>query len=78
MNYNSQSKNIASKPDKIDLPSRLSGLAKTHRLIMIEKHKEIQFMILCDQIRLNDLKKQRADIQRYNRREKRLKKVIID
>jgi hypothetical protein len=69
---------LASKPDKIELPKRLSGLARSHSLIMIEKHREIQFMILCEQIRLNDRKKQRADRQRNERRGKRLKKVIID
>ena len=78
MNYTSQAKKIASKPDKIYLPSRLSGLAKSHRLIMVEKHKEIQFMILCEQIRLNDFKKQRAEHQKDERREKRLKKVTVD
>jgi len=68
----------APKLEKVELPIRLSGLEKTHRLIMIEKHKEIQFMILCDQIRLNDFKKQRADRQRDERREKRFKNVTVD
>jgi hypothetical protein len=68
----------APKLEKVELPTRLSGLAKTHRLIMIEKHKEIQFMILCDQIRLNDFKMQRADRQRDERREKRFKNVTVD
>jgi hypothetical protein len=47
---------------------------KTHRLIMIEKQKELQFMMLCDQIRRDDFKKERAESQREVRREKRLKK----
>jgi hypothetical protein len=42
---------------------------------MIEKQKELQFMILCDQIRRDDFKKKRADSQREARREKRLKKM---
>jgi len=71
-------KNLVSKPEKVELPKRLSGLAKTHRLIMIEKHKEIQFMILCQQIRLNDFKKQRGERQRDERREKRNKNVPVD
>jgi hypothetical protein len=71
-------KNLASKPAKIELPSRLSGLAKTHRLIMIEKHKELQFMAICAQIRLDDLKKHRSDWQRDTRREKRLNNVPMD
>ena len=73
-----QIKRLASKPEKIELPTRLSGLAKTHRLIMIEKHKEIQFMMLCAQIRLDDFKNHRADCQRDERREKRRKNVTID
>ena len=71
-------KNTASKPAKIELPVRLSGLAKTHRLIMIEKHKEIQFMAICAKIRLDDFKKHRSDCQRDIRREKRLKNVPLD
>ena len=68
----------APKTEKIELPTRLSGLARSHRLIMIERHKEIQFMMLCAQIRLYDFKKQRANSQRNERREKRLKNVTID
>ena len=71
-------KTLVSKPEKIELPKRLSGLARTHRLIMVERHKEIQFMILCDQIRLDDFKKHRADRQRDKRRDKRHKNVTID
>jgi len=71
-------KNIASKPAKIELPVRLSGLAKTHRLIMIEKHKEIQFMAICAKIRFDDFKKHRSDCQRDLRREKRHKNVPLD
>jgi hypothetical protein len=70
-------KNLDSKPEKIELPARLSGLAKTHRLIMIEKHKEIQFMILCAQIRVDDFKKHRAECQRDERKEKRRKNVLV-
>ena len=78
MNNRPRIKNLAPKTEKVELPTRLSGLAKTHRLIMIERHKEIQFMMLCAQIRLDDFKKQRADRQRDERREKRLKNVTID
>ena len=78
MNNKPRIKRISSKPEKIELPTNLSGLAKTHRLIMIERHKEVQFMRLCAQIRLNDFKKQRANRQRDDRREKRLKNVTID
>ena len=71
-------KNLASKPAKIELPSRLSGLAKTHRLIMIQKHKELQFMALCAQIRIDDFKMHRSVCQRDTRREKRLKNLPVD
>jgi hypothetical protein len=71
-------KKLSSKPEKIELPIRLAGLAKTHRLIMIEKHIEIQFMAICARIRLDDFKKHRSDCQRELRREKRLKMVSID
>ena len=69
---------LAPKSEKVELPTRLSGLAKTHRLIMIEKHKEIQFMMLCAQIRVDNFKKQRANHQRDDRREKRRRNVTID
>ena len=78
MNNRPHIKILSSKPEKIELPTNLSGLAKSHRLIMIERHKETQFMKLCAQIRLNDFKKERGDIQRDERREKRLKNVKID
>jgi len=71
-------KNLAPKTEKVELPTRLSGLAKTHRLIMIERHKEIHFMMLCAQIHLDDFKKQRTNRQRDERKEKRLKNVTID
>ena len=71
-------KEISSKPAKIELPVRLAGLAKTHRLIMIQKQKELQFMALCAQIRLDDFKKHRSDCQRDTRREKRLKNVPVE
>jgi hypothetical protein len=43
---------------------------------MIEKQRELQFMILCDKIRRDDFKKERAESQRDVRKEKRLKKFI--
>ena len=70
-------KSLVSKPEKVELPTSLAGLAKTHRLIRIEKNKEIQFMMLCAQIRLDDFKKHRSDCQRDKRREKRRKIVPL-
>ena len=73
MNDNRRIKRIESKADIVELPSNFPGLAKSHRLIMTERHKEIQFMKLCAQIHLDDFKKDRADLQRSERRTKRLK-----
>ena len=78
MNNRPRIKKLAPKTEKVELPTRLSGLARSHRLIMIEKHKEIQFMMLCAQIRLDDFKKHRADCQRDERREKRCKNIPVD
>ena len=64
--------------EKIELPARLSGLSRAHRMIRTEKNKEIQFMLLCSQIRLDDFKQQRSDRQRNERREKRHKNSIAD
>jgi hypothetical protein len=68
---------LDSLPVKSELPSIPPGLAKTHRLIMIEKHKEIQFMMLCAQIRVDDFKKHRAECQSDERKEKRRKNVLV-
>jgi hypothetical protein len=73
MNDSQHFKRIASKSDKIELPSNFPGLARSHRLIMIERQKESQFMKLCAQIHLDDFKKDRADLQRNDRKAKRLK-----
>jgi hypothetical protein len=78
MKNTSPSKMTPSKHDKNQLPIILSGLAKTHRLIRVERNKEIQFMKLCAQIRVDDFKKLRSDQQREDRREKRFKRVTID
>ena len=78
MNQRPQTNRSVSNLDKSVLTSRLSGLARTHRLILIERNKEIQFLKLCEQIRINDLKRLRADRQRDDRKEKRLKKIIVD
>ena len=73
MNDKRRIKRIESKADIVELPSNFPGLAKSHRLIMTERHKEIQFMKLCAQIHLDDFKKDRAAVQRSERRAKRLK-----
>jgi len=57
--------------EKIFIPINSSGLARSHRLIRIEKGKEIQFMKLCSQIRLDDFKQKRSARQREERKLKR-------
>ena len=63
-----------SRFDKIFIPVGSAGLARTHRIIRIEREKEIQFMKLCCQIRFDDSKKIRSDNQREQRKVKRAKK----
>ena len=62
-----------SRFEKIFIPDGSSGLTRTHKLIRIEKGKEIQFMKLCCQIRFDDSKKIRSDNQRNQRKLKRVK-----
>ena len=50
-----------------------AGIAKSHRLIRIQKDKEIQFLKLCAMIELDDYKVSRAINQRDDRRAKRLR-----
>jgi len=57
--------------EKIFIPDSLAGLARTHKIIRIEREKEIQFMKLCCQIRLDDFKKTRSEKQREDRKLKR-------
>ena len=71
----SKTNNIsASKFQKVYIPESSAGLARTHKIIRIEKGKEILFMKICSQIRFDDFKKKRADCQRVERRLKRVSK----
>ena len=63
--------------EKIYIPVNHSGLARTHKIIRIEKEKEIQFMKLCCQIRLDDSKKIRAESQKEERKLKRVKRYYL-
>jgi hypothetical protein len=63
---------LTSNFEKVFIPESSAGLARTHKIIRIEKGKEIQFMKICSQIRLDDFKQNRADCQREERRLKRL------
>ena len=60
--------------EKIFIAENSAGLNRTHKIIRIEREKEIQFLKLCCQIRLDDSKKMRADNQREQRKLKRVKK----
>ena len=64
---------LTPKFEKIFIPESSAGVARTHKIIRIEREKEIQFMKLCCQIRLHDSKKIRADNQREMRKLKRIK-----
>ncbi|TAL60914.1 MAG: hypothetical protein EPN88_15305 [Bacteroidetes bacterium] len=82
MKTRSRKRVLTQKFEKIFIPVTSAGLARTHKIIRIEKEKEIQFMKLCCQIRLDDSKMTRADNQREQRRLKRVKKsapgLLID
>ena len=50
-----------------------AGIAKSHRMIRMQKDKEIQFLKLCAMIKLDDYKTSRAINQRDERKAKRLR-----
>jgi len=58
--------------EKIFIPASFAKLTRSHKLIRIEKEKEILFMKICSQIHLDDFKKNRADHQREERKLKRV------
>ena len=60
-----------SRDNKNEISGRPAGLTKSRKIIKTEKDKEVQFLKLCAQIRLNDFKNERADKQRNDRRLKR-------
>jgi len=66
-------KDLTSKFEKIFIPDSCAGLARSHKVIRIEREKEIQFLKLCCQIKLDDSKKIRSENQREERRLKRVK-----
>ena len=59
------------KQDKFEITGRPAGLQRTQKRIFAMRQNEIQFMILCSQIHLNDFRQERADRQREDRRAKR-------
>jgi len=58
---------------KLETPKNIAGLAKSHKIIRTNKARELQFMLLCSQIRLDEIRQERAENQRNERREKRQK-----
>jgi hypothetical protein len=70
-------RNSTPRFEKIFIPESSAGLARTHKIIKIEREKEIQFMKLCCQIRLNDSKKFRAESQKEERKMKRVNKYSL-
>ena len=67
-----RNKILTSKFEKVYIPDSSAGLARTHKIIRIEKGKEILFMKICSQIRFDAFKNKRADCQREERRLKRV------
>ena len=58
----------------IDTSSKTpAGIAKSHRMIRIQKDKEIQFLKLCAMIELDNSKATRSINQRDDRKAKRLR-----
>ena len=72
-NSGPRKKDLTSKFEKIFIPDSCAGLARSHKVIRIEREKEIQFLKLCCQIKLDDSKKIRSENQREERRLKRVK-----
>ena len=67
--------------EKIFIPDSSAKLARTHRIIRIERQKEVLFMELCSKIRLDDFRQKRSDHQREERKLKRVynsQKFTID
>ena len=67
------------RPQKVktELTGRPAGIARSHRIIMVDKAIESQFIKICSQIKLDDKRKDRAENQRNERRMKR-KSVDFD
>jgi hypothetical protein len=65
------------KIERFDPPSIPGKLIRTHKIIRADRDREIQFLILCSKIRLDDFKQERSNQQRDERREKRLNSQAI-
>ena len=64
-------KRTTSEIKKVETFGTPACLARTHRLIRVERDLEIQFIKVCSQIRLNEFSKDRAKSQRDERISKR-------
>ena len=67
-------KSRSSGPERTFIPDSSAKLIRSHKIIRIEKEKEIIFMKICAQIHLNDFKQKRSDLQREERKLKRTDK----
>ena len=76
-NSGPRKRDLTSKFEKIFIPDSSAGLARSLKVIRIERGKEVQFMKLCCQIRLDNSKKIRSENQREERRLKRVKNYYI-
>jgi hypothetical protein len=57
--------------ERIDIPKGSAALARSHRLIRIEREKEQLFFQICNQIKFKEYKETRSEDQREQRRLKR-------
>jgi hypothetical protein len=57
--------------EKIYISGASAGLARSHRLIRIEREKELIFMRLYEKIKIESMKSARSDNQRESRKLKR-------
>ena len=64
-------KKVHWRQEKHLISNSLASLAKSNRLIRIEKEKEAQFMKICCQIKLGDLRQTRSEKQKNERQNKR-------
>ena len=62
---------ISHRKEECTSLTRPAGLARTRKIICTEKAREVQFIRLCAQIRLDEIKEERAHQQRDTRRAKR-------
>lgn len=59
--------------EKNEITGVPAGLARSHKIMRTEREREAQFLLLCSQIRIEDLRQERSERQRDDRKAKRKK-----